>query len=314
MAPASKRGDGRRPTVAVSIPYFAAGSYVRRAVESILDQTYPDLEVFLISDGDVQSPPWESLSDLDDPRLRRFEFRSNNGPYFVHSTVLHATAARYLLIQDADDWSDSKRVEALVHLIESEHSIGALSAERVHWGSMSGPEVVAYFGSASGSVVKTQELPAEPVPELELPILHHGLFDAGTLRDIGGYYGGFRVGYDTFLMQVLMLLGGMSLSREPLYNRVLRGDSLTGSKETGIGSEYRSNVAQDLGNLYRLSFESFERFRAGELDRTAFMSELRRIAGTYVTPADRLKMEEAVRRMRMEEPASANHAVIPLDD
>src|SRR5690606_4514374 len=105
----TSRVHGRPPTVVVSIPCFGCHRYIARSVESILQQTYTDIQVVVVNDGDPR-PPWEALSHIDDPRLVRFSLPENYGPYFAHAVVLAATSSPYFLVQDADDWSDPERI------------------------------------------------------------------------------------------------------------------------------------------------------------------------------------------------------------
>src|SRR4051794_19059853 len=100
--------------VIVCVPYFNCQNYIRKAVESLLAQTYKDLIIVVINDGDFETSPWPTLSDINDSRLVRFDIEENRGPYFATQIVLNATTAPYLIIQDADDWSELNRVEVLM--------------------------------------------------------------------------------------------------------------------------------------------------------------------------------------------------------
>src|SRR5712692_1784143 len=95
--------------VTVSIPYFQCKQYICKAVESILGQSHTNLTLVVVNDGD-DDPPWDQLTYIDDPRLVRFDMRSNHGRYFADTVVLNATTDNYLVIQDADDWSEPDRI------------------------------------------------------------------------------------------------------------------------------------------------------------------------------------------------------------
>src|SRR5271166_1826071 len=71
---------------------------------------------------------------------------------------------------------------------------------------------------------------------------HHGLVRKTALERIGGYYGGFRVGWDTLLTNVIMMTGSISWIPEQLYYRLVRSDSLTHSTQTGTASAYANAV------------------------------------------------------------------------
>jgi len=76
--------------VTVSLSYFQRKEQVRRATESILGQTYTNLTLIVVNDGD-DDPPWDQLADIRDSRLVRFDLKSNHGRYFADAVVLNST-------------------------------------------------------------------------------------------------------------------------------------------------------------------------------------------------------------------------------
>ena len=44
-----------RPMVSIIVPVYNAEQYLRRCVDSILNQEYTDFEVFLVNDGSTDS-------------------------------------------------------------------------------------------------------------------------------------------------------------------------------------------------------------------------------------------------------------------
>src|SRR5437588_10894426 len=64
--------------VTACIPYFQTRRYIRRAVESLLKQTYHNLTVVVVNDGDPE-PPWRELADINDRRLVRVSLPYNFG-------------------------------------------------------------------------------------------------------------------------------------------------------------------------------------------------------------------------------------------
>jgi hypothetical protein len=119
--------SGACQRVVVSIPCFQTWDLLRRAVESVLVQTHPDLLAIVANDGDT-SPVWEVLDDIDDPRLIRVDHATNRGRYFVDQVALMARLGPYLLIQDADDWSEPDRIEALLDEMRQHQSVAAVSS------------------------------------------------------------------------------------------------------------------------------------------------------------------------------------------
>jgi glycosyltransferase involved in cell wall biosynthesis len=146
-------------------------------VESLLAQTHADLRVVVVNDGDPE-PPWNSLKDIHDSRLVCLSFEFTYGPYFATEVVLNAMTDRYLLIQDADDWSAPERISMLLAKLESEHADFAFSAE-------------SHSSEAEGSDRTLRHLEWCTAPNttvlncLRYRFPHHGLWRAATLRNIG---------------------------------------------------------------------------------------------------------------------------------
>jgi hypothetical protein len=84
------------------------------------------------------------------------------------------------------------------------------------------------------------------------------LFATSILKEIGGYYGGFRIGYDTFLMNILPMLGRIAYATQPLYNRVMRSGSLTRASETNMRSELRCATRTKLQSLYAEIYHAYQ--------------------------------------------------------
>ena len=164
-----------------------------------------------------------------------FELKRNRAPFFATSVVLHAANAPYLLIQDADDWSDPERVSLLLAALERDRSDFAVSAQSLY---------VQREGSLHLTGVRWSESSIAPSPPARFmvnPFLtseynyrapHHGLFRSQALRDVGGYYAGFRLSYDRLLTNLMLMRGNVSHVPVSLYYRLIRAESITHSPGT----------------------------------------------------------------------------------
>ncbi len=197
------------PLVTVSCAFYGCHDFVADAVRSILAQTVTTLRIIVVNDGDT-NPPWEALKDFTDPRLVRFDLPVNRGPYFAHEVVLRASDSPYFAVQDADDISHRHRLEDLLVALELSSAVAACSDADGRRKSKRG---------------------------------HVGLQRTDVLKSIGGYYGGYRCGWDTLLMSALEATGKIIYVPKPLYWVRVREDSLTRSPLTGTGSDLRKNMA-----------------------------------------------------------------------
>jgi len=58
-----------KPLVSVLISVYNAGEYLRSSVQSILSQSYSNLEILIINDGSTDGC-MDSMADLEDSRIR----------------------------------------------------------------------------------------------------------------------------------------------------------------------------------------------------------------------------------------------------
>lgn len=112
--------DKKNPTMQVSVivPVYKTEKYLRKCVDSILSQTYPNLEILLIDDG---SPDHcgEICDEYakKDKRIRVFH-NDNHGVSYSRNCGIKAATGEYLLFVDSDDYVNSTYVEGLVKSIQ----------------------------------------------------------------------------------------------------------------------------------------------------------------------------------------------------
>lgn len=284
-----RRPDPIGPRVTASVPYHRCPEHVAEAVESLLAQTHTDLTVVVVNDGDPD-PPWDRLAHLDDPRLVRFDLSVNRGRYYADAVVLGATPDRYLLVQDADDLSAPTRLARLLGAMEERRAVAAVSAMRREElaGGADRPARVIRFPAVTG--------PVGPRFTHVAPIV--SLFDVEAARRIGGFYGGFRIGYDTFFMLAMHMLGPVAYVDEPLYTSRERAGSLTRDPSTGHRSATRLHVSRRLRELHRRAHAAHTRYVAGDLERDDLAGALARLAAIHAEPGVLRELQADQARLR----------------
>ncbi|GAB4373096.1 MAG: hypothetical protein Kow0042_16810 [Calditrichia bacterium] len=275
--------------VTVSIPFFRCHPFIRQAVESILNQSHEELTLVVVNDGDPR-PPWKQLSDIDDPRLIRFDLANNQGKFFADSLVLEATPAPFFLIQDADDWSEPQRIQILLETLKAEDADAVFSAYHLH-----APTTERSFPWRTVSLHRLNEPPGQ---ENFYRVNYHGLYRGQTLKELGGFYAGFRMSYDIFLVGLLRLTGKISYVNLPLYNYRVRPDSLSHDHATGLGSETRQKTKTKLDRLYQQVFRFYSLYHSGVIPQKVFRQLTRLLLDQEIPVAQRLQMNEEVTRLR----------------
>jgi len=88
-------------SVTVVVPLFNKQLLVRRALDSILAQTYSDLELIVVDDGSTDKS-LEAVKEVRDARLRVFS-QMNQGPGAARNNGVAQARGDYLAFLDADD-------------------------------------------------------------------------------------------------------------------------------------------------------------------------------------------------------------------
>src|SRR5665647_1346838 len=95
--------------VSVIIPCYNVSAYVKKAISSILDQTFTNLEILIIDDASTDDT-LAQISSIKDERVRVIEFKVNTHKIGAVNDVLKKVNGDYITFQDADDWSEPTRI------------------------------------------------------------------------------------------------------------------------------------------------------------------------------------------------------------
>jgi glycosyltransferase involved in cell wall biosynthesis len=87
--------------VAVIVPLYNKGAHIARAMDSIVAQTYQDLEVIVVDDGSTDDGP-EIVARYEDPRIRMVR-QENAGAGAARNRGVDLSGAPLLAFLDADD-------------------------------------------------------------------------------------------------------------------------------------------------------------------------------------------------------------------
>ena len=72
-----------KPLVSVIMPAFNAEAYIKEAIQSILDQTYPNFELLICDDGSSDKTV-EVVDSFNDDRIKLFINNKNLGLSLIH--------------------------------------------------------------------------------------------------------------------------------------------------------------------------------------------------------------------------------------
>lgn len=129
--------------VTVFIPVFNAEEFLSEALESILKQTYQNIEILLVDDGSTDRSI-DIIHSFDDERIRLIQNGENRGIPYTRNVGLREAKGEYMIIMDADDIALPKRIERQVDYLEKHPDIDALGTYYFKFGG----KITRKFGSS----------------------------------------------------------------------------------------------------------------------------------------------------------------------
>lgn len=148
--------------VSVIVPIYQCEKHLAKCIESILEQTYTNLEILLIDDGstDRSGDICEQYSKLDS-RIQVIH-QKNQGAGMARNTGIDCCKGEYILFVDSDDYIDANTVTILLKSLGGEADVSICGHYRVYpdrmekWGPtkyeiLSGKETVIRFFAGAGS-------------------------------------------------------------------------------------------------------------------------------------------------------------------
>lgn len=118
------------PKISIIVPVYKVPLYLNQCIQSILGQTYQDIEVILIDDGspDNCGAVCDQYAAIDS-RLKVIH-QENAGTSQARNTGLEIATGKYILFVDGDDWIDLNTCYESIQLAE------ATGADVVFWSYM----------------------------------------------------------------------------------------------------------------------------------------------------------------------------------
>jgi len=106
--------------VSIVVPIYKVEKYLDRCVESLVNQTYKNLEIVLVDDGSPDNCP--AMCDeyaKADSRIKVVH-KPNGGLPDARNAGMDVATGDYLLFVDSDDWIEPQTVSELTQIIEEQ--------------------------------------------------------------------------------------------------------------------------------------------------------------------------------------------------
>jgi len=172
------------PLVTIAIPtYNRADSYLKLALESAINQTYPNIEI-VVSDNCSTDGTETVVKSFSDPRIRYFRQPENIGPNNNFNFCVEQAKGHYFLLLQDDDLIDQDFVDTCMRAANYRTDIGIIRT---------GTRLI----DAQGNVLKERPNRVGGLPTADFFIgwftgktslyLCSTLFNARKLKEMGGF-------------------------------------------------------------------------------------------------------------------------------
>lgn len=144
-----------KPLVSILSPCYNVEMFLPRCLDSIVNQTYTNLQIVLIDDGSKDNT-WRVLQDYAsrDSRIEIYH-QENQGVASTRNNLLDKVKGDYVLFVDSDDWIELDMIESMLQLaIENDADIvncnmvkndGVCVKDQVEFDTWSQEEAICHF-------------------------------------------------------------------------------------------------------------------------------------------------------------------------
>ena len=109
--------------ISVIIPCFNDGNYLHEAIESVLAQSYKNVEIIVIDDGSTDNT---KLVVQKFPQIK-YIYQANQGVSSARNAGIFHSGGDYICFLDADDWLLPQALETNIRVIEGNNECAFVS-------------------------------------------------------------------------------------------------------------------------------------------------------------------------------------------
>lgn len=115
--------------VSVILPIYNVGKYFAECMESVLDQTYSNIEVILVDDGSTDNSGKIADSYASKDKRVRVIHQANAGVSVARNVGINSATGKYVCFSDPDDILKKDYVEYMLSMCEENHAEISVCAE-----------------------------------------------------------------------------------------------------------------------------------------------------------------------------------------
>ena len=208
--------------ISVIIPVYKTEAFLSRCVDSVLNQTYPNLEIILVDDGSPDKSG--ELCDLYAERDARVSVihKTNGGLSSARNAGLAVARGKYVGFVDSDDWVAADMFDRM-HRVAVENHTGI-----VRCGIRRANEYAAPCAGQEGAPVQTLDLKDSAISVWTNGFMCNKLFRSDLFSNVRFDETISYVEDSPVLLELLIKNQGMVSMEQEMYYYYLNPDSITG--------------------------------------------------------------------------------------
>ena len=169
------------PLISVIVPVYKVENYLDKCIDSIVNQTYNNLEIILVNDGSPDNCPqicdeWKEK----DNRIKVIH-KENGGVSSARNKGLEIATGSYIAFIDSDDWVEENYISSLYDAIVSNDAQVALCS----YNRVVGKHIEKILITNNDKIVDSKEYLINTLnPQTGFGFCHMKLYDAKCIKNI----------------------------------------------------------------------------------------------------------------------------------
>ena len=106
--------------ISIIVPVYKAEPFLRKCLDSLINQTYKDIEIILIDDGSPDKSGEICNHYVKIDKRIKVIHQENGGVSVARQTGLDAAKGEYIIHADPDDWVEPTMCEELLKIASNE--------------------------------------------------------------------------------------------------------------------------------------------------------------------------------------------------
>ena len=120
-----------KPLISVIIPSYNRGHLIQKAAQSVLEQTYKNIELIIVDDGSTDNTE-SQVKSIADSRIKYFKLEKNTGACAARNKGIQEANGEYISFNDSDDCWKNEKLETQLEFLKQENADVVLCAMRCY--------------------------------------------------------------------------------------------------------------------------------------------------------------------------------------